>query len=111
MDKERPKAALYMGSLYLGQQALFSLDLLNGCDILGDLQRTEIFTLFVPDSIVAYQDILRPHMDPKIFVALFTGLKIAEDALHNMHACGRMAVFHIASDDGVGAGENAFRVL
>jgi hypothetical protein len=50
-------------------------------------------------------------IDPKFSNALSAGTKIRKNLVNGFYTSGRVAVLHLASDDGLAASEDAIRTL
>ncbi len=89
----------------------FTADLLDGRNVLRDLKSSKIRAVFTAHREITYQYVLAAHLDPEILICLLARLKVCNDALHDMHACGRLAVCHFAAYDGFSARKHALSAL
>ena len=80
-------------------------------NLLRALQHAQILTLGAAHGVVADQHEGGAALDPVGFAVLGAGLEGFDQCLHLGQALGRVAVGHIAADDGAGAGEDALFLL
>ena len=68
--------------------------------ILAYFQRTAVFSRCIPHGEVLNDHEFFTHLDPEFRGVPFTRAEIINDLLHLSNALGRMAILHLAPNDG-----------
>src|SRR5450759_1710256 len=93
------------------QQTPFALNRTERSQVLGQLHRPQIASVGIPHSKITDVYELVMKVDPKFRDVLSPGAKIVQNPVDRLDTSRRVAVLHLASDDGLAAREDAIRAF